>query len=513
MGDHLALDGVEAEPEQHDRWWSVSTPTARLRHPSPWASSTSERATSTPSGIVLADAGDERLAELQAAHREAGQVGQRHAALAGVLDQHGRGRRRLSRSTASRAAGSARCRSRISRTMASASTPASSRSVEHRLGEVRERQLGVGHVEVDRHRGRRAQAGQSSGGARRARVRRTQRPRGPARSSLAAADRIRTGPDRAQDRVVPAHQGLDAGQRAVPPDERLVDEVEAVGGDRLGQVEAERVRTPVLREPGPLDDRRRSPVPGRRRSTAVRGRPRRRRPAPAARAAARCCLRAYMARSAVRRSRSGSSAGRSATATPTLTVTGSRVSPMSTGLDLDAGADALGDGVGLVGVGQVLADDHELVAAGAADGVGRAHGPADALGHLDEQAVAAVVAVAVVHGLERVEVAEQHGDGAARALGAGQGEGEPVEQRGPVADAGERIVGGLVGEAALVDRALDGHGDQRQRPSRGRRAGRWVRRARRRAGRPPRACWPLRGERTGRIVADWQASSGRTGSP
>ena len=57
---------------------------------------------------------------------------------------------------------------------------------------------------------------------------------------------------------------------------------------------------------------------------------------------------------------------------------------------------------------------------------------------------------AVVHGLEPVEVAEEHPGLVARALGAGDRMSQPVEQQRPVRQPGERVVEGL------VERLLDG---------------------------------------------------------
>ena len=109
-------------------------------------------------------------------------------------------------------------------------------------------------------------------------------------------------------------------------------------------------------------------------------------------------------------------------------------------------------GVGLVE--HVLAEHDELVAAEAGHGVARAQGQGQALADGDEQAVAQAVAQAVVDHLEVVEVEEQHGDAPLVAAGAGQGAVEAVDQQRSVGQAGEGIVGGLVGQPVLERLAL-----------------------------------------------------------
>ena len=76
----------------------------------------------------------------------------------------------------------------------------------------------------------------------------------------------------------------------------------------------------------------------------------------------------------------------------------------------DRVANSRRDGARLFDVVQTVADDDELVAADAGDRVGLALQPFQTPGDLDEHAVGELVAVAVVHELEVVEVAEQHGD-------------------------------------------------------------------------------------------------------
>ena len=118
--------------------------------------------------------------------------------------------------------------------------------------------------------------------------------------------------------------------------------------------------------------------------------------------------------------------------------------------------DPLGDGQGVGLVGDALAEDGELVAAEAGHGVAGPDDLLEALAQGDQQPVAGVVAERVVDELEPVQVQEEHGHRGAAALGAGQGEGDPVQEEDPVGQAGEGVVGGLVGQLGLGVAALDG---------------------------------------------------------
>ena len=95
-------------------------------------------------------------------------------------------------------------------------------------------------------------------------------------------------------------------------------------------------------------------------------------------------------------------------------------------------------------VGQVLADDEELVTAEAPDGVGGAHALGESLGDGGEDEVTGFVAQLVVHELEVVDVDEQHGHDGLPAPHAGQGVGEPVADEHPVSRSRERVVDDLV---------------------------------------------------------------------
>ena len=71
--------------------------------------------------------------------------------------------------------------------------------------------------------------------------------------------------------------------------------------------------------------------------------------------------------------------------------------------------DALGDAGGVVGPGQLVDEDGELVAAQAGGGVAGTEARDDPLAHRDQQRVARGVPEAVVHRLEVVEVDEHDG--------------------------------------------------------------------------------------------------------
>lgn len=123
----------------------------------------------------------------------------------------------------------------------------------------------------------------------------------------------------------------------------------------------------------------------------------------------------------------------------------------------ELGGDPLGDGHALLlGVGQVLAQDDELVAPETGDRVVRSDDRLEAGRHLDEHLVAGGVARGVVDGLEVVEVEEDHGGprgapahGLERVL-------EPVEEERPVRQPRQRVVQSLMGERLLgLDLAAD----------------------------------------------------------
>ena len=98
---------------------------------------------------------------------------------------------------------------------------------------------------------------------------------------------------------------------------------------------------------------------------------------------------------------------------------------------------------------EVLRDHDELVAAEAAHGVGRAQAVAQPLRDLHEQAIAGVVAEAVVDDLHPVEVDVEDGELGAGASRARDGVLEPVEEQPAVRELRERVVRRLHHERAL----------------------------------------------------------------
>ena len=85
---------------------------------------------------------------------------------------------------------------------------------------------------------------------------------------------------------------------------------------------------------------------------------------------------------------------------------------------------------GAVGVCLVRDEDGEFVATEPCRGVGSAKALADALGGLDQQAVAGQVAETVVDELELVDVEEQHGDLTVRTLGSCECVIEAIDEEG-----------------------------------------------------------------------------------
>ena len=111
------------------------------------------------------------------------------------------------------------------------------------------------------------------------------------------------------------------------------------------------------------------------------------------------------------------------------------------------GCDLVRDPLGRRTTARAVEQHHELVAAPTRHRVALPHRGPQPLRHLSEQHVAFVVAEAVVHVLEAVEVDEEHGDTGARAARAGERLQQPVAQEEAVRQPGQRIVGGLVLDA------------------------------------------------------------------
>lgn len=118
-----------------------------------------------------------------------------------------------------------------------------------------------------------------------------------------------------------------------------------------------------------------------------------------------------------------------------------------------AGQHSLGQVIGGRLVGHVSQQDGELVPTESGQVVTDSQGGAEAVGHLNQDLVANVVAVGVVDGLEGVEVAEGHRQ---FSLSDGQGLGQPFAERCPVGYAGQPVVSGDVNQALMLDPFLDG---------------------------------------------------------
>ena len=141
----------------------------------------------------------------------------------------------------------------------------------------------------------------------------------------------------------------------------------------------------------------------------------------------------YIAVSASRSSTSASSSSGAATRQPMLTRTWRRWPAMSNGAD---SAPRMRPARIVAPVWSASRAQHgELVAADPGDEIAVVHGAAQALGDLDQQAVAGLVAEAVVDELEVVEVQEEHGQPLLRAHGRAQ----PGDERGAVRQPGQRI--------------------------------------------------------------------------
>ncbi len=129
--------------------------------------------------------------------------------------------------------------------------------------------------------------------------------------------------------------------------------------------------------------------------------------------------------------------------------------------DADRDADhvdqAIGDEPGVLGAGQVLDEDGELVAAEAGRRVARPEHLHDPLRDHLQQLVAAGMAEAVVHGLEVVEVEEQDGDRCAGAGAPGQGVLDPVREQAAVGQPGQAVMERLVAQFLHEAGVVEGH--------------------------------------------------------
>ena len=122
----------------------------------------------------------------------------------------------------------------------------------------------------------------------------------------------------------------------------------------------------------------------------------------------------------------------------------------------DRGREPLGDVRGAGGAVDVGADDDELVAAEARDGVGRAQRGGEPRRQREQHLVAGGMPERVVDQLEAVDVEHEDRDVDALALPPGERLLEPVERERAVRQARERIVQRGVARHLLLAVALDG---------------------------------------------------------
>ena len=102
---------------------------------------------------------------------------------------------------------------------------------------------------------------------------------------------------------------------------------------------------------------------------------------------------------------------------------------------------------------QVLADDHELVPGQPRQRVARTDHRTEPVGHPDQELIPDRMSVGVVHGLQPVEIDEEHRSGPVRPQAPSAGVVEPVEQQRPVRQSGQRVVQRL--DLRLVPGLLD----------------------------------------------------------
>ncbi len=99
-----------------------------------------------------------------------------------------------------------------------------------------------------------------------------------------------------------------------------------------------------------------------------------------------------------------------------------------------------GDQSGVLGLGQVLDQDRELVAAEARHGVGLAQAAAETLGHDRQQAIAGQMPEAIVDRLEAVEVEDHDRDQALVAPGPGERALQTILEQRAVGEPGQLVV-------------------------------------------------------------------------
>ena len=135
--------------------------------------------------------------------------------------------------------------------------------------------------------------------------------------------------------------------------------------------------------------------------------------------------------------------------------------------------DPSGDERRVLGRADRWQDHRELVAAQPRDGVVGAGGSAQPLGNGLQHEVARLVAVAIVDGLEAIEVAEQHREARAGRLRGDERVAQPIDELCPVGEPGQRVGEGERGEPRLRALALGDveHQAGDRGPVRGRRHG------------------------------------------
>ncbi len=112
----------------------------------------------------------------------------------------------------------------------------------------------------------------------------------------------------------------------------------------------------------------------------------------------------------------------------------------------EGGDQALGRRDGIAWLIDPVEQDRELIATEARDGISITQTDRQPAPHRDQQAVAGVVAVAVVDQLKAVEIEKKDGDRLIASPGAGKRLLETIDNERPVRKVGQRIMEGKVGE-------------------------------------------------------------------
>ena len=139
---------------------------------------------------------------------------------------------------------------------------------------------------------------------------------------------------------------------------------------------------------------------------------------------------------------------------------GAQLDALEVGRDCAAyrSVEPTSDGGRFLLVRQGLAEDDELVTADPSQDVRRTGHGQQLLPDCAQNFVAGVMAIAIIHPLEAIEVDEQHGEDRSVALESGERLFGVLDQCRSVAEARERVVGCVKGElclTALVGRDVD----------------------------------------------------------